>query len=323
MTNHTAAKYFQHTLKGSFSCIGQGLHSGQKVFMSVMPAEAHSGYTFVRRDLPSDRAIVPARFNAVTDTRLSTTISNAMGAKVSTIEHLLAALRACDIDNARITLDGPEVPIMDGSAAPFINMIEQTGVKQQSQLRMAILLTKSISVEHGESTARLSPAAQPSIELSIDFDNPSIGQQRKFTLIEKNSFAEHYAGARTFGFKDQLDTLRKLGLAKGGNLNNAVLLDESGVINPEGLRYDDEFVRHKVLDVIGDIALAGCPIIGKFTGHRTGHALNNQLLRELMRNEQCWHYTTMAEAELYWQELTETEYVGRSNQFVNDAVSMR
>ncbi|WP_210396799.1 UDP-3-O-acyl-N-acetylglucosamine deacetylase [Motiliproteus sediminis] len=278
----------QHTLANSFSCIGTGLHSGIKVMMTVMPAAENNGYTFHRRDLPVQRAEVAARYNRVTDTRLSTTISNEWGTRISTVEHLLAALYASGVDNAHIVLDGPEVPIMDGSALPFTNLISQSGIRTQFEPRQIMVINRAISVSDGDSVARLGPAAAPEIEMQIDFDSEAIGRQQLRLPISADSFSRDLAGARTFGFREQLDTLTKLGLAKGGNLHNAILIAGDRVMNPDGLRYSDEFVRHKVLDALGDLALAGYRFIGRFSGYRTGHALNNQLLHALMRSGDSW-----------------------------------
>lgn len=301
------AHHFQHTINDSFTCIGRGLHSGLKVIMTVMPAEANSGIVFHRRDVEHKRAEIPARWNTVTDTRMSTTIANASGIGVSTIEHLMAALYACGIDNARVILDAPEVPIMDGSAKPFVDLIKKTGKCRLDEPRKAIVISRDINVDEGYKFASLRPARRPQVEFELDFEQAAIGRQQYRGLINESLFDQDLAAARTFGFKDQLQTLQKLGLARGGSLRNAVLVDDDVVINEEGLRFNDEFVRHKVLDAVGDMALIGMPIIGKFSGHCSGHKLNNALLHELMLNEHCWHYTTLEDAENNWEQLVKNE----------------
>lgn len=305
--NHSqlTQKHYQHTLRDCISCIGVGLHSGLRVIMTIMPAEANSGIIFHRRDLDPARAEVAARWNTVTDTRMSTTIANSSGTCVSTIEHLMAALHACGIDNARVVLDSPEVPIMDGSSEPFVKLIEQTGTTPQTSLRRAIVITKPISVSEGAKRVSLTPSRTPMVEVSIDFENESIGRQDFSCPIDPKVFSRELASARTFGFKEQLTTMKKLGLARGGSLRNAVLVDDGKVQNEEGLRFDNEFARHKVLDAIGDLALAGVPIVGKFHGHLSGHKLNNALLHELMLNEHCWHYTSLHDAEDNWPSIIE------------------
>jgi len=212
---------------------------------------------------------------------------------VSTVEHILAALYSCGIDNVRIVLDRPEVPILDGSAAPFVELIRSTGKVRQNVERCVIEIKQAVFVSEGTKMASLMPSYHPSIELEIDFESKAIGAQQFFAPMSEDFFRNEIAPARTFGFKEQLDTLHKLGLAQGGTLQNAVLIDNDAVVNEEGLRFPDEFVRHKVLDCIGDMALIGATIIGKFCGSRTGHHLNNELLHKLMANEHAWQYTTM------------------------------
>ena len=293
-SQYSAADY-QHTLKDSITIIGRGLHSGLQVIMTLMPAEANSGYVFMRRDVAPLRAEVPARWNTVIDTRLSTTVANAFGTRVSTIEHLLAALSVCRVHNARIVLDAPEVPIMDGSAEPFVGLINKVGLQRQTALIQAIIVDKPLVVIEHNKHVSLVPAAEFSVDMSIDFDDPVIGRQSMDIKVNEEVFSQQLAPARTFGFQEQLDTLRKLDLAKGGTLNNAILIKDNKVLNEEGLRFKDEFVRHKILDTLGDISLVGASIIGKFIGRRSGHKLNNQLIRTLMINEECWHYAPLAE----------------------------
>lgn len=292
--------HFQHTLNGPIDFVGPGLHSGAMIGMTVQPAPENTGYVFVRQDVPAGRAEVPARWNAVTDTRLSTTVSNRFGVKVATIEHLMAALRAGEVDNAYILLNGPEVPIMDGSSEPFMRLIRHVGLRRQREERKVIVVRKPVRVEENGKSAALIPDPEPSLDMTIDFDSGAIGRQQFSVSLDRASFERDVADARTFGFREQVETLRKLGLVRGGSLQNAVVIDDSGVLNPEGLRHPDEFVRHKVLDAIGDLALAGAPIMGRFVGHCTGHALNNVLLRELMHNENNWFLTTVRGAHSYF-----------------------
>jgi UDP-3-O-[3-hydroxymyristoyl] N-acetylglucosamine deacetylase len=290
-----SASDYQHTLKDSITIIGRGLHSGLQVIMTLMPAEANSGYVFMRRDVAPLRAEVPAHWNTVVDTRLSTTVANAFGTRVSTIEHLLAALSVCGVQNSRIVLDAPEVPIMDGSAAPFVDLINKVGLQRQTALMQAIIIDKPLVVREHDKHVSLVPADEFSVDMAIDFDDPVIGRQSMDIKINEEVFGQQLASARTFGFQEQLDTLHKLNLAKGGALSNAVLIKDNKVVNEEGLRFKDEFVRHKILDTLGDISLVGASIIGKFIGRRSGHQLNNQLIRTLMINEDCWHYVPLAE----------------------------
>ena len=309
--------FFQHTLKNSFTCVSRGLHTGLNIIMRVIPAEANSGIIFVRRDIGSPYSEIQANWKNVTDTRLSTTIANSNGVRVSTIEHLMAALYASGIDNARIVIDGPEVPIMDGSAAPFVKLINHVGKIKQNCERRAIVIKQATSVSNGDKFAGFTPFPIPFMKVEIDFDSASIGQQTFAAVIDEKVFENELASARTFGFKEQVSTLHKLGLAQGGSLNNAVLVENGIVVNKEGLRYKDEFVRHKMVDSIGDVALAGARVIGKFTGVRNGHQLNNELIQKLMVHDHTWEYTTVREANKYWQELLQSPY-SESNMLVEN-----
>jgi len=293
--------HYQHTLSDTLTFVGRGLHSDIQVVMRMLPAEPNSGIVFARRDVAPYRSEIPALWHNVIDTRLSTTLGNALGVRVSTVEHLLAALYACGVDNARIVLDGPEVPIMDGSALPFVSVIRQTGTVKQSALRRAFLIKTPISIYDEDRYACLMPSPVPWICLEIDFDSDAIGKQEISLPINEKTFHDELAPARTFGFEEQIHTLRSLGLAKGGSLRNAVLVRDNEVLNDGGLRYRDEFVRHKALDCIGDMALAGARIVGQFTGYRTGHQINNDLLRQLMLCDDCWEFTSLAEAQAYWK----------------------
>lgn len=295
--------YSQRTVAGPIHFVGRGLHSGRPVRMTLLPAEADSGYVFHRRDLMPPRNRVQARWQTVSDTRLSTTVSNSSGVSVQTIEHLMAALFACGIDNCDIDIDGPEVPIMDGSARPFVEQIMHAGSVSLDKPRMAIVVTETVRVAGRHAEAALIPFPAPWIDFTIDFDASVIGRQGIAVPLTEGHFAEHICGARTFGFAEQIETLQALGLAQGGSLRNAILVRGDVVENPEGLRYPNEFVRHKVVDAIGDLALLGVAIVGCFVGRCSGHQLNNRLLRELMNQPQNWRYTTMAEATEQWEDI--------------------
>jgi len=293
--NSTNDRFYQHTLKDSFHCIGKGLHTGLKVITWVLPAEPDTGIIFVRHDIDSQYSEIKANWKNVHDTHLSTTIANSYSIRVSTVEHILAALYSCGIDNARILVDRPEVPILDGSAAPFVELISSVGKQKQNKERRAVKIKQPIFVSEKNKMASFLPAYSSSIELEIDFDSKAIGKQHFFAPMDETFFKNEIAPARTFGFKEQLDTLHKLGLAQGGSMDNAILVDGDKVENKEGLRFKNEFVRHKVLDCIGDLALIGAPIFGKFSASCTGHHLNNLLLHKLMANKHSWEYTTVRE----------------------------
>lgn len=306
----TGLSYYQHTLADSFTCIGRGLHTGLRVVMTVLPAETGTGYVFTRRDVPLSKSQVPARWYMVTDTHLSTTVSNNMGVRVSTIEHLLAALHACGVDNATIVLDAPEVPIMDGSAAPFVEIIECIGTVQQSAERRAILVRQPVSVTEGSRSAAFEPSPIPWIDMDIDFQSNVIGKQSISMPFNQKVFQKDIASARTFGFEEQVETLKELGFAQGSSLRNAILVSGGEIENEEGLRFEDEFVRHKYLDVVGDMALVGGYIIGRFKGSRSGHHMNNNLLRELMTTDSVRMPMTLRQADAFWH----ARFLRRSDQ---------
>ena len=289
----------QTTLKNAINCTGIGLHSGRRVNMSLRPGAPGSGVVFERTDLePNQRdVLVPARWDRVVDTQLGTTLGNADGVTVATVEHLMAAFAGCGIDNVRVELDGPEVPIMDGSSAPFVFLIECAGTVEQAARRRAIRIRKSVRIEDGEKSATLYPDEQFSVRFEIDFDSPAIDRTEGEFDIADGAFKRDIARARTFGFERDVQQLHKLGLARGGSLDNAVVVgNDHRILNEGGLRFDDEFVRHKVLDAVGDLYLAGAPILGAFEGVRSGHSLNNRLLRALMADETAWDYVDVAAA---------------------------
>jgi UDP-3-O-[3-hydroxymyristoyl] N-acetylglucosamine deacetylase len=278
----------QGTIKTDIQMTGIGLHTGAPVSMTLKPAPADHGIVFVRADLPAGDNVIPAMWDRVTDTRLCTVISNEQGASVGTIEHVMAALRGCGIDNVVVEIDAPEVPIMDGSAAPFVAAIEEAGRVAQSLPRRAIRVLKDIVVRDGDKEVRLSPSVISTFTARVIYPNPDIGDQ-SFTLeLFNGNFKHDVADCRTFGFLKEVEALRAAGLARGGSLENAIVLNDDGVMNPGGLRCGDEFARHKVLDAVGDLYLAGGVIMGAYHGVRGGHAMNNLLLRALFADPSAW-----------------------------------
>ncbi len=256
--------------------------------MVVCPAAPDHGIVFQRLDLADGPALLPARFDAVTQSPLCTLLRNGDGASVSTIEHIMAALVGCGVHNALVQLDGPEVPIMDGSAVQFVRDILQTGLQTQPAPLRAIKVQKRIEVRRGDAWARLDPADMLEIDFSIDFDDAAIGVQRKVLNMANGSFVRELCDSRTFCRKADVDTMRANGLALGGTLENAVVVDGDAVLSPGGLRHADEAVRHKMLDALGDLALAGAPLLARYTGHRAGHALTNDLLHALFDTPDAW-----------------------------------
>lgn len=280
------------TLKASISAVGRGLHSGADVRINLRPAPANAGIIFRRTDLGVE---IRASFSNVTDTRLCTLISND-DAKIGTIEHLMAALAAAEVDDAIIEVDGAEVPIFDGSAAPFLFLVESAGVVEHGGMRSALEILRPVRVEHDGAFAELRPHQAGgvgfSLDLSIEFKARAIGAQAFQFHLSESTFLADIARARTFTLLGEIEALRKMGLARGGSLANAVVVDDEKILNPEGLRFDNEFVRHKLLDVVGDLYLAGAPIYGVFKGHRTGHGLNNQLLRAVFADQANYRLAT-------------------------------
>jgi UDP-3-O-[3-hydroxymyristoyl] N-acetylglucosamine deacetylase len=291
----------QRTLKNPIHCTGIGLHSGAKVSMTLAPAGIDTGIVFARTDALARgddpaRAEIPASWHLVADTRMCTVLANEHGTRLSTVEHLMAALAGCEIDNLRIEIDGPELPVMDGSAAPFVFLIECAGTAEQNATRRAIEVLKPVSVGDDRRRATLEPGDGFSLAFEIDFDSQAIRRQECAILFDPHSFRAEIARARTFGFVHEIETLRAAGLAKGGSLDNAVVISGDRVLNDDGLRYADEFVRHKLLDAVGDLALAGAPLIGRYTGARCGHQHNNKLLRQLFADDTAWRWTTLEPA---------------------------
>jgi UDP-3-O-[3-hydroxymyristoyl] N-acetylglucosamine deacetylase len=284
-------QYHQRTIANVVSCQGIGVHSGAPVTVTLHPAVSGSGITFIRTDLGG--AEIKALWQTVVDTRQCTTIGNSQGVTVSTIEHLMAAFAASGIDNARIEIDGPELPIMDGSARPFVSLVEQAGVKEQRAPRRAIRVLKTITVKEGDRMVSLSPA--PYYEIEVDFDFAGRTAQPAQNLIFRpleEDFSEEIAGARTFGLLEDAEKIWAMGLAKGASLENTLVFDGTDVMNEDGLRYEDECVRHKVLDALGDLHLVGGMLLGKFHGIRSGHGLHHKLLLALFADSSAYAIET-------------------------------
>lgn len=283
--------YRQRTVRDSISCSGIGLHSGKKVRMTIKPAAPDSGIQFIRTDLGVPQ-VIKAHFENVIETNFSTTIG-INGTRVSTVEHLLAAFFGLGIDNATVEIDGPEVPIMDGSAAPFISLLKNAGIREQRNAKQFIVIKKPMRIEDGNRSISIKPARELKISFSIDFPHPLIKDQRFDFHFSDSNFIKEISKARTFGFLKDMKSLWDAGLAQGGSLDNAIVIDEYRVLNEDGLRFSDEFVRHKVLDFIGDLAIIGAPVIGHFTVERSGHSLNQAMLKKLAANKGCWKRITL------------------------------
>ncbi len=279
----------QYTLKQSITLSGIGLHSGKPANLTLNPAESDTGITFVRTDMTDRDNIIPARWDRVVDTRLCTVLGNEAGATVATIEHLMAALRGADIANAVIHIDGPEIPAMDGSAAEFLAAIDRAGIVDQGVPVQFIELTASITVQDGDKMVTLTPAPRASFSGAIQYKNPVIGTQDYAVELLNGNFRHDIAAARTFGLYEEVEAMRSAGLALGGSLDNAIVVKNDGVMNPDGLRFEDEFIRHKLLDAIGDLMLAGHPIRAAYRGEKMSHAMNNALLRKLFATPESWH----------------------------------
>ncbi len=283
----------QQTIQHTVHAEGIGLHTGQTVHLALHPAQAGSGVRFLRADLPGSEPIV-ARASSILDTRMATTIANG-SAFVSTTEHLLSALYTMGIDKVLCVVTGPELPVFDGSAAAFVELIREAGIRTLTAPRTYLVPTETIELREGDKWIRIEPASEGlSIELTIDFDHPAIGKQTFATDVTPENFQFGMASARTFGFLKEVEALQSAGLGMGGSLDNAIILDEAKVVNAEGLRFQDEFVRHKALDLLGDLALVGFQVIGRVTGHKTGHALNACLTQHLLNNPQLWTVLTPA-----------------------------
>lgn len=280
----------QHTLAKAVSCAGVGVHSGVRARLTLKPAPAGTGIVFVRTDVPKGTGTVPAHAETVTDTQLGTTISNEHGVSVAVVEHLLAAIAGLGIDNLIVEIDAQEVPIMDGSSSVFYELMMLAGLKAQGALRRRIRVLERVEVVDGPKRASLSPVADDSLTMRarIEYTDQTIGVQQMALRLLPGSFARDLAFARTFGFARDVDMLRAMGLARGGSLENAVVIGDNGIMNPEGLRVEDEFIRHKMLDAVGDLMLAGAPIAGAYEAVQPGHGINNKLVRALLANPTAW-----------------------------------
>ena len=278
----------QATVEHAVQCCGIGLHSGVRVVMSLLPAPAGHGIRVRRTDIAPGTGEIPIDLAHVVNARLSTVVGNRHGVTAATVEHLMAALAGMGVDNAVVALDGPEIPAMDGSAAPFVELIERAGIREQKAQRRAIRVCKPVSVGNGETSISMTPADEFSIKFEIEFDSPAIARQEKSIELANGAFAADIAPARTFGFVDDVDRLRRAGFARGASLDNAVAIDRERVVNRDGLRFDDEFVRHKILDCFGDLYLAGAPILARVVAVRSGHAANHDLLRAMFADDESW-----------------------------------
>jgi UDP-3-O-[3-hydroxymyristoyl] N-acetylglucosamine deacetylase len=284
----------QRTLKNVIRATGVGLHTGKKIFLTLRPAAVDTGIVFRRIDL-DEPVEIPAREENVGETTLSTTLAKG-DVRISTVEHLLSAFAGLGIDNAYVDLSAPEVPIMDGSAGPFVFLIQSAGIEEQNAAKRFIRVKRTVLVEDGDKWARFDPFEGFKVSFAIDFNHPAFRGRSKEASIDfsTTSFVKEISRARTFGFMRDYERLREMNLVLGGSLNNAVVVDDYRVLNEDGLRYEDEFVKHKVLDAIGDLYLLGHSLIGAFSGYKSGHALNNMLLRSLMSDESAWELVTFA-----------------------------
>ena len=282
----------QRTLSSKIKASGVGLHTGKKIALTLNPAPINSGIVFQRTDVKS--CPIKASLENVHDTRLSTSLSNE-DIKISTVEHLLSALAGIGIDNAIVELDGPEVPIMDGSARPFVFMIQSAGIQEQSDSKKFIKIKKTIEVKQDEKWAKIEPFDGFKVSFTIDFDHPAFSETSQSSEIDFSSvsYLSQVSRARTFGFAKDIELLRKNNLALGGSVNNAIVIDDYKVVNEEGVRFQDEFVKHKILDAIGDLYLLGHGLMGSFSAFKSGHHLNNLLLRELINNVDAWEEVTI------------------------------
>ena len=287
----------QRTIKSLVKTVGIGLHSGRKVTLSLRPAPADAGIVFTRVDLP-EPVEIPVAASAIGDTRLASVLQK-NGARVSTVEHLMSACAGLGIDNLYVDVDAEEIPIMDGSAASFVFLLQSAGIEEQSAAKRFIRVKKAVEVREGDKLARLEPFFGFKLAFTIDFRHPAVHKTGQTFSIDfaDTSYVREIARARTFGFAHEVEALREMGLARGGSLDNAIVLDEHRMLNNEELRYGDEFVRHKILDAIGDLYVVGHPLIGSYIAHKSGHGLNNQLLRALLADQEAYEFVTFDKVE--------------------------
>lgn len=286
---------FQHTVRSPALFAGIGVHTGEYTRVSVRPAAAGRGIVFVRTDVRDRDNQVPVSGEAVCKTQLGTVITNAAGVTVATIEHLMAAFAMLGVDNAIVEVDGPEMPIMDGSSAPFVRILDRAGLRPQEAPRRFIEILETVEVVDGDKRAALKPSDRFEVAFEIRFPTAAIGRQAIDMAMDEQAFRDELADCRTFGFLREVEALRAMGLARGGSMENCVVIDGDRVLNPEGLRRSDEFVRHKALDAIGDLYVLGAPILGRFEGELAGHGLNNALVRALLARPEAWRVVTMIE----------------------------
>lgn len=284
----------QSTIKRALTISGIGLHTGRLITMTLRQAEANTGIIFHRTD-GERRVSIPAISANVVDTRLATVIGKD-GVTVSTIEHLMAALSACGVDNLHVDIDGPEVPVMDGSAAPFVTMLLQTGTQTQEKRRKYLAIRKPITLVDGEKRVSIIPSRFFRITFDIAFDHPCIGLQHRAIKVTGESFRKDIAPARTFGFLHEVEYLKANGLALGGSLDNAVVIGDDGILNPGGVRFEDECVRHKILDAVGDFSLLGYPVLGHVKAYKAGHDINHKMVEKILANPDCWQLVESGES---------------------------
>ncbi|CAG9181759.1 UDP-3-O-acyl-N-acetylglucosamine deacetylase [Cupriavidus laharis] len=287
----------QRTIKSLVKTVGIGLHSGRKVTLTLRPAPADTGIVFTRVDLP-EAVEIPAAAGSIGDTRLASVLQKD-GARVSTVEHLMSACAGLGIDNLYVDVDAEEIPIMDGSAASFVFLLQSAGIEEQNAAKRFIRVKKAVEVREGDKLARLEPFFGFKLSFTIDFRHPAVDKTGQNFSIDfaDTSYVREIARARTFGFAHEVEALREMGLARGGSLDNAIVLDEHRMLNNEELRYGDEFVRHKILDAIGDLYVVGHPLIGAYVAHKSGHGLNNQLLRALLADQEAYEVVTFDRVE--------------------------
>ena len=288
----------QRTLAKSISVTGVGLHSGERVRLTLHPAAENSGILFRRTDLAGEQnQIIALSPYLINDTRLSSTVVTDQGVRVGTIEHIMSALAAYGIDNILIELNAPEIPIMDGSSLPFVYLLQDAGIVDQAAEKRFLRIKAPVEVREPDKWVRFEPYEGFKITLTIAFDHPVFNRSKQTFTIDfaGQSYIDEIARARTFGFMQEVELMRSHNLGLGGNLNNAIVIDDTDVLNPDGLRYEDEFVRHKILDAIGDLYIAGHPIIGAFTGYKSGHAVNNALLRKILADESAYEWVSFSQ----------------------------
>ena len=287
----------QRTLKNVIRATGVGLHTGEKVFLTLRPAAVNTGIVFRRIDL-EPVVDVKAILDNVSNTRMSTTLERD-GVRISTVEHLMSAFAGLGIDNVFVDLTAAEVPIMDGSAGPFVFLIESAGIEEQRAPKEFIRIKQSVEIRDGDKWAKFDPYDGFKVDLTIDFDHPAVQSSQQHASIDflESSFIKDVSRARTFGFLDEVEALQEAGLARGGSLDNAIVMDAFHILNDEGLRYRDEFVKHKILDAVGDLYLLGHLLVGAFSAHKSGHSMNNRLLRRLLETESAWEYVSFDDVD--------------------------